>query len=261
MRKNRRIQLFAAACGMAAVFVGAAYAQHATLSPAPQAAASPARTVRSTPAHSTKGKAGATRPHASANALLIGDNFDAFNPLGTAGLGFGNFGFAGFPSQNLAIEAAIDPATQWRLFEARKILHNTGFSGPGFYLLDGGAYYQVPGDSGDAGDSSQQQDQQPQQQQQPIVIVQAPQNGQAGEPSAQSEQQESAEQSPEEVGQFVLVLRSGKQIQAVAFSRSGERIVYITADGLRHSLALADVDAQSTIRINDERGTPVQLPL
>jgi len=93
------------------------------------------------------------------------------------------------------------------------------------------------------------------------VIVQAPQNGQPTVASASPDAQEASTPPPEDVGQFVLVLRNGMQIQAVAFTRKGDRIVYITADGFRRTLALADVDTQSTVRINEERGTPLQLPL
>jgi hypothetical protein len=172
-------------------------------------------------------------------------------------MGFGpSFSFfgSGPDSRNWAIEAAIDPATQWRLFEAQKYLGSAALSGPGFYLVDGG-YYEAPSETGE----TDQNEQQPQARE--AAGDQEQRIGRSGEASAASGQQVASESLPEDVGQFVLVLRNGTQIQAVAFSRSGDRIVYITTDGLRRSLALADVDTQSTVRINDERGTPVQLPL
>jgi len=172
-------------------------------------------------------------------------------------MGFGpSLGFfsSGLENRNWAIEAAIDPATQWRLFEAQKYLGSTAFSGPGFYLVDGG-YYEAPSDTGE----TDQNEQQPQAQQPAVDQEQRPER--SAEASAPGGQQSASQSLPEDVGQFVLVLRNGTQIQAVAFSRSGDRIVYITTDGLRRSLALADVDTQSTDRINEERGTPVQLPL
>ena len=62
-----------------------------------------------------------------------------------------------------------------------------------------------------------------------------------------------------DVGQFVLVLRDGTQIQAVAFTRQNDRIVYITTDGRRRSVAIGDLDTAATRGLNDERGTPLQL--
>ena len=64
-----------------------------------------------------------------------------------------------------------------------------------------------------------------------------------------------------DVGQFILVLRNGTRIQAVAFTSSNGNIVYITADGSRRTIALADLDSETTMRVNEERGTPLQLPL
>ncbi len=173
-------------------------------------------------------------------------SFGAFLPSGSylnPGFGLGT----GLGS-NLGIEAAIDPATQWRLYEARRFLRsNPGlFGGGGYYLLDGGVSYPISDDS----DSGQE----PAQQQEPMVIVQkAPEANQSEEPSQ-------AQQAPD-VGQFVLILRNGQQIDAVAFTRLGDRIVYITADGARRTIAAADLNSDATVRINQERGTPLQLPL
>lgn len=157
------------------------------------------------------------------------------------------FGFGTGFNQNLGIEAAIDPATQWRLFTAARLLRNNPrFAGSSFYLLDGGGAYALPDESADADQPPQQP-----QQQQPIIVVQ---------------QQPAAESAPEDaplpdVGQFTLVLRNGTQIQAVAFTRANDRIVYITADGSRRTIASADLNLDETVRINQERGTPLQLPL
>jgi hypothetical protein len=45
---------------------------------------------------------------------------------------------------------------------------------------------------------------------------------------------------------------------AVAFSQSAERVTYVTKEGIRRGLALADVDVDATSRMNEERGTPLQ---
>ena len=64
-----------------------------------------------------------------------------------------------------------------------------------------------------------------------------------------------------DVGQFTLVLRNGSQIQAVAFTRSNDRIIYITAEGNRRAIPISDLDSDATVRINEERGTPLSFPL
>jgi hypothetical protein len=176
--------------------------------------------------------------------FLSGQN--PFDPGFGLGLGF---------ASNLGLEAAIDPATQWRLATAERILKNSGrFAGSSFYLLDGGGAYALLSDSDQGGGDQQQL---PQQQQQPIIVVQQAPNGQQG--SAQSEPEDSAPLP--DVGQFTLVLRNGTQIQAIAFTRTNNSIVYITPEGTRHTIAVADLNSGETLRINQERGTPLQLPL
>jgi hypothetical protein len=90
---------------------------------------------------------------------------------------------------------------------------------------------------------------------------------QATPPSQESGQQDTAQPATEEqtplpdVGQFTLVLQNGARVEAVAFTRMQDRIVYITADGSRRTLAVADLDSAAKVRVNEERGTPLQLPL
>jgi len=62
-------------------------------------------------------------------------------------------------------------------------------------------------------------------------------------------------------GQFTLVLNDGRWIEAVAFTHSNDTIVYITAAGSRYTIAANELDADSTLRVNQERGTPLQSPL
>jgi hypothetical protein len=151
---------------------------------------------------------------------------------------------------DLAVKAFIDPVTQLRVAAAERFLRRRGYGGAGYYLLGGGAYY-YPDES--------DQSEPPEQPAQPQVIVlqQAP----PAEQAAQPEQQAAPEAPLPDVGEFILVLRNGTRIQAVAFTRSGNTIVYITADGNRRTIALADLDADSTVRVNEERGTPLQLSL
>jgi hypothetical protein len=63
-----------------------------------------------------------------------------------------------------------------------------------------------------------------------------------------------------DVGSFTLVTRSGNLLDAVAFTRSNDRLVYITPDGGRRTLAFRDLDVDETQRLNTERGTPITIP-
>jgi hypothetical protein len=157
---------------------------------------------------------------------------------------------------DLAVKAFIDPVTQLRLAAADRALRATGgFAGSSFCALDGGGYY-VP-EGSEQVDQSQQPQAQLSQQPQIIVLQQAP--------PAQPQVQPAPEVQPAppvpDVGQFILVLRNGTRIQAVAFTSANGNIVYITADGSRRTIALADLDSAATMRVNEERGTPLQLPL
>ena len=95
-----------------------------------------------------------------------------------------------------------------------------------------------------------------------IIVVQAPaaanQQGAAPAPSAEPQAQQPA---LPDVGQFTLVQRDGTKIEAIAFTRKSDSIVYITADGSRRTLAVADLDSAATQRVNQERGTPLNLSL
>ncbi|HEX4004322.1 MAG TPA: hypothetical protein VHX36_16840 [Candidatus Acidoferrales bacterium] len=155
---------------------------------------------------------------------------------------------------DLAVKAFIDPVTQLRVAAARRFLRGRGFGG-GYYILDGGGYY-YPDDS----DQSEPVQQPAQQQPQIIVLQQGPPAEQAAQPAPEAAPLPEAQALPD-VGEFVLVLRNGTRIQAVAFTSSNGNIVYITADGSRRMIAAADLDSETTVRVNDERGTPLQLSL
>ncbi|HXW62512.1 MAG TPA: hypothetical protein VEJ45_07940 [Candidatus Acidoferrales bacterium] len=232
-----------------ALFVGVNVVQAQRAVSAPRI--SPVR-VRSTPQRLTiarvSGRSSAavspySRSTISPNSLFAGSGFGLFAPF--PGLGF-NFGAA---NQDWAIKAAIDPATQWRLFETQRYSRNLGFGASGFYLLDGGAYYApVPAEPAEAEPAPQEQG--------------ATAGTEAAEAARIEQQPAVAAAAPlEDVGQFVLALRNGSRIEAVAFTRANDRIIYVTADGFRRTLALADFDPDATIRINEERGTPLEISL
>ena len=53
--------------------------------------------------------------------------------------------------------------------------------------------------------------------------------------------------------------RDGNVIHAVAFSVEGNRVIYITTDGLRRSVPLDQIDVSVTEQRNAERGTILHL--
>jgi hypothetical protein len=64
-----------------------------------------------------------------------------------------------------------------------------------------------------------------------------------------------------DVGSLVLVLRDGTRLDVVAFTMTQGQVVYITPEGRRLSVSAELFDADATQRLNQERGTPMQLPL
>jgi hypothetical protein len=180
---------------------------------------------------------------------------DLLNPVPPSGF---DYQFLSVMNQDLAIKAVIDPVTQWKLALAERLLQDRpSFGGAGFYLLDGGGAYAVPDDSA-SNDSvpAQQPDQSPQQPQ--VIVVQAP----PSQPQQAADQPAAVDSTPlPDVGEFTLILQNGTQLQAVAFARMKDRIVYITADGSRRTIAATDLNSDATVRVNEERGTPLQLPL
>jgi hypothetical protein len=64
-----------------------------------------------------------------------------------------------------------------------------------------------------------------------------------------------------DTGEFVLVKLDGTIAFAVAFSARGDQVIYVTREGVRRSVTLAQLDADATRRMNEERGTSIQLPL
>jgi hypothetical protein len=224
-------------------FVNSARAQRAVVTPrvssvhlhtAPAHLTTPTRASgKSTSAHS--------RGAVSSNNLFASNGFGSFGSFPGAGFN------SGFFNQDWIL-AAIDPATQWRLFEAQRFSRNVGFA-PGFYLLNGGAYY-APSEPAPAEGEPAPQEQS------------APAETEPTEAMRNQQQPAQTGSEPlEDVGQFVLVLRSGRQVEAVAFTRTDDHIVYVTSDGFRRTLALADLDPDATIRVNEERGTPLAIPL
>lgn len=154
-------------------------------------------------------------------------------------------------NSELAIKAAIDPVTQIRLGEAERLACRT-LATTGNFLVGGG--YLLP-------EEPEQEEQQLEEappataQPQIIVLQQAPAAPPAQQVAAEPEE---AQPLPDE-GQFVLVLRDRTQVQALAFTQTTDKVVYITTEGARRTMAASDLDSPATIRVNEERGTPLEL--
>ena len=162
------------------------------------------------------------------------------NPV--PGLGFDYSNLAAL-NHDLGVRAIIDPITQQELALSERLLQLTPTAPISSSFF--------------ASEPVVMLEQQPPQ----VIVVQQPQPP-AGEATPEVPQSVPAavEQPPlPDVGPFVLVLHDGTQIRAVAFTRQSERIVYITADGRRRSIAIGDLDTAATRRLSDERGTPLQL--
>jgi hypothetical protein len=156
-----------------------------------------------------------------------------------------NFAYQNAINSDLALKAAIDPATQLRLAETQRFGCES-FSGGGYYILGGYPSAQPADDESDAA---------PAQAQPQVIVVQQP----PAQTAAPMEPEQEA--SVKDEGQFILVLRNGSQVQALAFMRSKDGVTYITTEGARRSIARADLDPNETLRVNQERGTPLKLSL
>jgi len=256
-------------CGVAAALLmaalvgpGVAHAQRGGVAVAGARASAAVRVQPATPARARSSSTQSTRSRRAASVSAGNSSFFFDNGFGGFGTGANtiqellnpvpNPGFSYDHlfalNQNLGLMAFIDPATQARLAVAERVLRSTPFAGGGTFLLDGGGSYVVP-----------MVNDQPQAQQ-PIIIVQQPARQAAVAPAVEQPAQEASEPLPDE-GEFTLVLRDGTHIEAAAFTHRGDSIVYITPSGNRRTMAAGDLDAGATVRVNQERGTPLQSPL
>lgn len=192
------------------------------------------------------------------NPLFPPDSFIDLSNLGpflntsTPGLGF-DFPHLAALNRDLGVRAIIDPVTQHELALTEQLLNSRrSVATSAFIPFFGGADYSEPV-------AYEQQQQQPQ-----IIVLQQPaQQAQSTEeavPSAASSSTAPEQPPLPPVGEFVLVLRSGKQIKAVAFTRQDDSIVYVSGDGARNSFPVAELDSAATKLINQQHGTPLKLP-
>jgi hypothetical protein len=226
----------------------------------------PSNGIRATPSRARTARANAQTGAQGGNGVNAADSFGFGYPLSIQDLlnitpinGF-NWQYVNAINQDLPIQALINPVTQFEVAQAERLLRSTGGASGGAYLLGGGGYgyYAPPETEGEEG-SGEQQAPPPNQPAQPQVIVlqQAP----AQQPAQEEGSAAPAEEQIPDQGQLILVLRNGKQIQAVAFTHAGDKILYITPDGARLSIPTSELNPDATVRINQEKGTPLQLNL
>jgi hypothetical protein len=115
-------------------------------------------------------------------------------------------------------------------------------------------------------DQQDQQTVQPSQPQPQIIVIQQPLPVQQGADSGidtgnlSAPESESQAAAPiRDVGDFILVRRDGRVLFASIFSVVGSQLQYVTPEGIRHTLAMSDLDADATQQMNEARGTTVQI--
>jgi hypothetical protein len=114
-------------------------------------------------------------------------------------------------------------------------------------------------------DQSEQQTVQQSQPQPQIIVIQLPVPAQQGADarsdtgniSASIPASQAAVPIPD-VGDFVLVRRDGRILFASVFSVVGAQLQYVTPEGIRHTIEMSDLDADSTQQMNEARGTTVR---
>lgn len=182
------------------------------------------------------------------------------------GLGFDYEHLAAI-SGNLAEKALIDPATMEELALAERF--NRGGVGSSAYILGGYGYGggEIPVDNGDATDAlAPPADPAPQPAPQIIILQQPAAPGASpaqsnGGTAARPENAQAAAVPLQEASDFLLVLKSGAMVSAVAFTRQGDQLIYVTKEGNRRTMSVATIDSDATSKINAARGTPLKLSI
>ncbi len=188
------------------------------------------------------------------------------------GLGFDYEHLAAI-SGNLAEKALIDPVTMEELALAERF--NRGGVGGSAYLLGGYGYGYAGGDapvdngdpSGDPQDAQAQPAVAAPQPPPQIIILQQPAgpSGSAGQSYGGADGRTEAAQAKAaplpEASDFLLVLKSGVMVSAVAFTRQGDELIYVTKEGNRRTMSVATIDSDATSKINAARGTSLKLSI
>lgn len=173
-----------------------------------------------------------------------------------------NWQYVNAINQDLPLKAIVDPVTRLQIAQAERLLRIGGGQFTGAYILGGGYGYYMPEQTaeGAAQTSAEQAEpegapegQQSAESTQPRVIV-------LQQKAGTNEAEESTPPTIPDEGPLTLVLRDGQKIEAIAFTVDDAKIVYITPDGARKTIGAAELDSAATVRVNQENGTPLQLP-
>ena len=63
-----------------------------------------------------------------------------------------------------------------------------------------------------------------------------------------------------QLAEFVFVKRDGSTLFAVAYTLLKDKILYVTKDGMRRTVAFDSLDLDATLKLNEEHGTTINLP-
>jgi hypothetical protein len=190
-------------------------------------------------------------PVVTSNSVLSASSFSA----GTLQNLFG-CPVAGFESDtsnwaalngNLAVRALIDPATQLEIAQAVRQCGATAGGYPYLFSPFGPTpiVMETPMAAAPADPAPHE----------PIAVVVPPAEEQPPQDPPVAE-----EQPLPDPGEFVLVERDGRLLFAAGFTAAPGRVVYVTKEGLRLSIALDQLDVEATLRMNEERGSSIQIP-
>ena len=220
-----------------------------------------ARPVARASASSMGTGATAVRTVQQASVIQIspsGQITSGFNPIASS-VGFDGVPGLGFDFPHLAaISGAMRNNSSFHF-------RHDGHRGQGFFvpILFGGYPYNYA----DLGyEQAEQQTVLPTQPQPQVIVIQLPAPAQqsvdtrsdTGNPStSQSESQAAA--PVRDVGDFLLVRRDGRILFASVFSVVGTQLQYVTPEGIRHTLAMSDLDEDATRQMNEARGTTLQI--
>lgn len=115
-------------------------------------------------------------------------------------------------------------------------------------------------------ESGYEQPMQPAQPQPQVIVIQQPvpvqppaDSGSEADSPAAAPSAPQASEPIRDVGEFILVRQDGRILFASMFSVVGEQVRYVTPEGMRRTVPVADLDADATEQMNEARGTTVQI--
>lgn len=93
----------------------------------------------------------------------------------------------------------------------------------------------------------------------PTTLMQQPAPSGSGDSNGNAAAAPASPVAPvRDVGEFVLVQRDGKILFASMYTVIGSDLRYVTPEGIRRTLPMAELDADATRAMNEARGTTVQ---